>query len=124
MNVVIHQSGVSLEPILREYVERKIAKVGKMAERLGGDAAVLRVEIGRLTRHHKKGKVFRAEINCDIPGIPVKMLRAESLHWDIRAAIDETARNLIRQLKELRGRFAARTSAGARELKRRIREEG
>lgn len=122
MAVVFKESGVRLEPILRDYVEKKIAKVAAAADRFGR-GVLIRVEIGRETGHHRKGRIFRAEINCDIPGIPKRMVRAESTDWDVRTALDLAVGDLLRQLVRLKGRFSARTKAGARELKRRIRGE-
>jgi len=123
MRFTLKGTNLLVTPILREYIERKMARLAKVAERLNKDA-ICRLEIARTTRHHRKGRIWRTEINCEIPAIRKGILRAMSENWDARAALDEAVREMERQIKEFRDLLAAKYRVGAREFKRRIREEG
>jgi ribosomal subunit interface protein len=121
MALLITHGAIRLTPALRTLAERKAEKLMRVTK-MFGNGAVIRMEFGRVTAHHRKGKIFRAEINCDIPGIKVGALRAEATHWDLRTAVDRATDEMARQLEKFRGRLAAQYKKGAREFKRRIRE--
>lgn len=118
---IITHGNIRLTPALRTFVEQKAEKLMRLTKTLGNDV-LIRIELGRTTEHHRKGKIFRAEINCDIPGIRVGVLRAEVEHWDLRTAFEQAVEELVRQIEKFRGRLSAKYKKGAREFKRRIRE--
>ncbi len=60
------------------------------------------VEIGRTTRHHQKGDIFRAEAQMRFPG---KSIRAESERDDLKLAITEVKDELQRELKKYKGKY-------------------
>lgn len=121
MALVITHGTIRLTPALWALAEQKAKKLMRFTKVLG-NGAIIRMEFGRTSAHHRKGKIFRAEINCDIPGIRVGALRAEAEHWDLRTAMEQATDELARQLGKFRGRLSAKYKKGARELKRRIRE--
>ena len=63
-----------------------------------------RVEIGKETKHRKKGPYFRCEINLSLPK---RMLRAESSTESLYAAIDLTVAELKRQIVKFKERPVA-----------------
>lgn len=74
------------------------------AEKLLGDArdtALLEIELGRSTEHHKSGEIYRAEANLDAGG---KLYRAEADADAIEKAIDKAANELLRELRSARSR--------------------
>lgn len=87
---------LELTDAMRAAVEHMLEKLGKYAARYG-EAVSADVELAKTTRHHRKGPFFRAEINVEIPG---KLLRAESEHEDLYAAIEEVEDEMTRQLRE------------------------
>ncbi len=97
-NMLINIKGTNLDltPSIKEYIEMRVAPLEKYLGKseLGNDI-IARVEIGRTTRHHNKGEVYRAEINIDIRN---NIARAESSLDDIRAAIDDVVGKVQRQL--------------------------
>lgn len=98
MKITIKATAVDLTPALKEYIEEKIGSLAKFLTRFDAEGAVgARVEVGRTTRHHHKGLVFRAEVNIDVPG---KVLRAETEDSDIRAAIDKAKDKLKREAEK------------------------
>lgn len=68
---------------------------------------IARVEIARTTKHHKRGDVFRAEINLDLPN---NLLRAVEEDWDIRVAINKTKNKLRREIKKSTEKLASQKS--------------
>ena len=63
-----------------------------------------RIEIGKETKHRKKGPFFRCEINLHLPK---HMLRAESSAESLYAAIDITLDELKRQVVRFKERPVA-----------------
>ena len=97
-----------------EYVDRKLVKT---VERFmsGGDAAVsLKIEVERTTRHHRKGKIFRAEANLSFGK---KVLYAEAFGETLNEAIDLLEEELEREIKKFKERKRALMLKGARRLK-------
>jgi len=96
MKIIIKATGIELTPAIEKYVNEKIGSLEKYLKRLDDDAIIARVEVGKTTEHHNKGKIFRAEVNLSLPCV---LLRAEEIHDDLYAAIDlvsdETKRQIV-----------------------------
>ncbi len=93
MKIIFKATHIDLTPSIKTYVDEKIGSLGRYLQRIeAGGEVTATVEIGRTTHHHHKGDVFRAEVNMPLPG---KMLRAEHVARDMRAAIDRV-RNTLR----------------------------
>jgi len=87
MKIDIKYTGVDSTPAIEEYINEKIGALAKFIQGLEkGTELKAFVEIGRTTKHHQKGPVFRAECNVEVPGT---ILRVEHEDWDIRVAIDK-----------------------------------
>jgi len=113
MKLHIKATNLVLTEDLETYIEEKLGGLEKFTKKYG-TALEAWVEVGRTTRHHKEGDVFRAEIDVRVPG---KILRSEAAGRDVYLAIDETRREMERQLKEYRGKFWTNLKKGARTLK-------
>ncbi len=85
---------MDLTDALREYVEQKISPLEKMTT-VASDSIHAAVEIGKTTHHHKKGDVFRAEVNMHLAH---DMLRAVSVQEDLYTAIDDIKDDMAREL--------------------------
>ena len=98
MHINIKATNLDLTPALKEYIEEKIGSVKKILSRWDTEGvAEAWVEVGRITEHHHKGDVFRAEANIRVPG---KILRAEDEDWDARVAIDRVKDKLKREAEK------------------------
>ncbi|MCL4403784.1 ribosome-associated translation inhibitor RaiA [Patescibacteria group bacterium] len=86
MKINIEATGFDVTPTIKAYIESKIGSLARLLKRFetAGEVMAL-VEVGRTTRHHKHGDVFRAALNLDLPG---KVIRAESENEDLRTAVD------------------------------------
>lgn len=101
MRIIIKTTNLDLTAPLKEYAEEKIGSLSRFLKSFEKEGAVKAVvELGRTTKHHHKGEVFRAEINLSL-GIN-KVLRAEAESRDIRLAIDEVKKKLRQRISKSR----------------------
>lgn len=117
MKTNLKYTNIPPSPAVETYIAQKIGELDKFinirdtAEK--GNAAVEAwVEVGRTTGHHKKGDVFRAEVQVKLPG--KASIRAESVQPDLHLAIDETRDELERQLKRYKNKQRTKALRSAR----------
>jgi ribosomal subunit interface protein len=127
MKVVIKTKDIKLDRALEDFIERKINDLEKFASVFQGEKyfngyygkgkprVEAWVEIGRTTRHHKKGPYFYAECQMRFPG---RSLRATSSSFDLRLAVCEVKDELQGQLKQYKEKVIARRKRGERVLKK------
>lgn len=95
MNTNIKATNVELTPAINDYLNKKIAAFDKLINQ-NDESAALNVVLAKITRHHQKGDIFKAEMNLHISG---KVLQASSEEQDIFAAIDLVKDEMMRELK-------------------------
>lgn len=84
-----------------ERIEKICAKLEKFAPAADPDELRIAIEVGRITRHHRKGTVYRAEINISLGGIS---LRAKAAGGDVITALDEARDEIERRLLKAKRR--------------------
>lgn len=130
MRTIVKTKDIELTSALTEYLDKELDKIRRLLKRAekakdkeearqGREPFTARIELGRTTQHHKKGQVFRAEINLAVPGNEV--LRAEAKREDLRTALTEACDELTRVIKEWKGKRTTLRRKGAREAKRKMR---
>lgn len=101
---------------ITNYIYDKIGELRKSWQNMEpGGVIEVWVEIGRTTKHHRQGAVYRAECNIVLPG---KLLRAEHQDWDVRRCIDEIKNKLQAELKKYMGKMRPQDSRGQKVLRR------
>lgn len=115
MKVTLKGSNLELTDDVREYVDQKIGELDRFVPE--GTFVEARVELARTTFHHKKGDIFRAEVNLHLPG---RLLRAEAEREDIFQAIVEVKNELQRDMKKYKDRQKDLKIRGLRSLKKRM----
>lgn len=95
----IYGHNLELTPELTGHIRNEIRSLKKFIDQKTWDEA--KIEVGRTTQHHRKGEVFRAEINLPLPG---KFLRAEEVSENLHAAINIVKEEIERQVKKYLGR--------------------
>ena len=95
MQINIKGTLIPLTPAIESYVHKKIGALEKFLKQFKPASVEARVEVGKTTGHHKKGNIFRAEVNLSIPK---ELLRAEFSADDLYAAIDLVHDELKRQI--------------------------
>ncbi len=96
MTITISTKNISLDEPLENFVREKIGGLDKL---IGNDKSEARVEIGKPSRHHRSGRVFRAEANIRMGGI---LLRASCEHEDLRNAIVDVQDELQEQIRKFK----------------------
>jgi len=74
-----------------------ISSQGKFVKRFDDGLLRVHVDIGRTTKHHKHGEVYKAEINLVLPG---KHLTASSEDSDVRVALVKAKKILAREIRK------------------------
>lgn len=117
MRHTIKAKNLDITPSVETYVEKKVlASLQKRLAKFSGEGAVIiDIELSRDTRHHKKGEVFRAEVNITIP--PKHMLHSEAIADDIRSAIDLLEDAANRSLDIYKGKLVLEPRRRARKEK-------
>lgn len=120
MRLIIRQKNLKITPALDAYIGMKILKpIRRILEKLrGAEFMIVDLEIARTTRHHRKGKIYRALVNLSLGG---KLIRAEAEDEDVRAAIDLLSEEIEREVKTYRGKNRAVLLRGARQAKKDLR---
>ena len=117
MKLSIKTTNLELTPEIKKAIEEKVATLDKFISHIKTPVEAF-VEVALETRHHKKGKIYYAEANIQVPG---QIIRAEAEEEDIYQAINRIKDELHRLLKEYKKiKFAKREVAG-RVLKRKSR---
>jgi ribosomal subunit interface protein len=95
--------GIELTPSFRTFIESKLPPLAKFVGEFDalGETEIW-LEVGRTTKHHKRGEVFWAAADLRLPK---KILRAEARSNDARAAIDEVKDKLRLEIGKYRTQF-------------------
>ncbi len=115
MNIIFKSKDLEITESIRVYVEKKLATLETFLKNFNQELVKAEVEVGRTTRHHRSGDVFRAEINLSING---KMFRAESEQDDLLAAIDEVRDDLEQEIRKFKTKRDTIFVRGARSIKK------
>ncbi len=98
MNIKIKSTRLELTPAIHDYFQTKM----DMIEKYLGEIKVINcdVEIEKAVGSQRKGDIFRAEVNLEVPH---KLLRVEKTEADLYKAIDKVKDHLelvIKKYKE------------------------
>lgn len=80
---------------IKDYLYKKLEHLKKFINPADG-SVLCDVELGKTSKHHKSGDVFRTEINLHIAG---KNLRAVSETDELFASIDIAKDEMVRELE-------------------------
>ncbi len=97
MRIIVKATNINLTPAINAFVEEKISSIGDIISAHQNESAIARVEIGKPSKHHHSGAVFRSEVNFKIGG---DLFRAEASHEDLYAAINLTKDEIVRQINK------------------------
>jgi len=106
-----------MTPDIDEMIRDKVGLVERFIDLHGNETALAEVEVERST-HHKKGEVFRIEINLSFKG---RVIRVETNNFDARNAIEEARQELEKQIRRSKGKRFDIFKKGARKLKKLMR---
>lgn len=96
MQIKIKSTNIELTESLKNYLEERINSCERIIKKIEFPLEAY-VEIEKMTKHHRKGDIFRAEIKLPLPG---KLIYCDSKKDDIYLAITDLKDKLQRELKE------------------------
>jgi ribosomal subunit interface protein len=94
-------TNLELTEAIENYTREKIGMLEKFLKNIELPQSA-RIEIGKTSDHHKKGKIFFAEVNLELPH---RMLRASVDAEDLYEAIDRVKEALEREILRYTGAF-------------------
>lgn len=110
MIVTIHTTNIEMTPAIKSYVEKKVVSMTKFNEKI----TKITVDVGMLSHHHNKGKIFFAEA---IVFLSRKTVRVKKEAEDLYKAIDKVRDHMKTELKEVKDKRAARDRKTLRKIK-------
>ncbi|TSC61045.1 MAG: Uncharacterized protein G01um101448_812 [Parcubacteria group bacterium Gr01-1014_48] len=117
MNITTKATNLVLTSAIEVYIAKKFGVLTKYVDHSDSSAGG-QIEVGKTTRHHQNGDVFRAEINFHIAG---KDFWTEATANDIYSAIDEAREEIVRMIRAHKGKSTSIKRAGGRAVKKIIR---
>ncbi|MDD5569471.1 MAG: HPF/RaiA family ribosome-associated protein [Candidatus Pacebacteria bacterium] len=96
MEVIIKTKGLSIKSCPTEFIEEKLKGLEKLMPQNIGEK--IEVEVGKVSAHHNKGNIYRAEIYVEMP--KGALLRAVSEKENIRTAVLDAKKEFEIQLKK------------------------
>lgn len=115
-DIKIKATGVDLPQTIVNYIYDKIGGLKKyLKEKSAAGGVDIDVEIGRTTKHHRRGPVYKAECNIVLSG---KVLRGEHEDWDVRRCIDEIKNELQQEIKKYLAKARPQDSRGQEEIRK------
>ncbi|MCX6785070.1 MAG: ribosome-associated translation inhibitor RaiA [Candidatus Komeilibacteria bacterium] len=102
----IYAKNLDLTAPLKEYIDLKMKKLAKFIK----NNEHYQIDLSR-DAHHKKGEVFRAEINLAIAN---EVFRAVEIGPDIRSALDVARDKMFLQINKIKQKKISARRAGGK----------
>ncbi len=117
MKIIIKGTKIKLTQNLKDFIEEKIRDLEKFFKfKVKEDFEVKAfMEIGKLSKHHRKGDIFYAECQILLPG---KGVRSVAEKEDLKLAICEVKDELQKQLKKYKKAQMQKVARGKRRIKK------
>lgn len=116
MRINTKATNITFTPSISEYIEKKVNMLGKFFR--GGEDVLVNVEVGKVSKHHKSGDVFRAEIRAIVDG---QNYYAVSETGDLYAAIDMVKDEIVQELTSSRKKALRLFRKGGAKIKKLLR---
>lgn len=114
MNINIKSISIDLLPNVHDYLNKKIVSFEKLIDK-NDQSVALNIILAKVTRHHQKGDIFKAEMNLHISG---KIFQASAEEQDLFAAIDIVKDEIIGELKKHKGKKIVAVKKGGSKIKK------
>lgn len=106
----------SLTPAIDDYIDKKLETLEKFFRDVSG--ALINVEVGKTTSHHKSGDIFKAEIHLMANG---EEYYASAETEDLYASIDKVKDEIVRELTSKRKKALRLFRKGGARIKNMLR---
>lgn len=116
MKLNIKAIEIEITPAIQSYVEKKLAMLKKLLVRQEKlDTIMAKVELGKITRHHRSGPLFKAEAHLRVGK---EIFNASATAEDLYAAIDMVKDELSREIASSKQKKKVLVRKGARAIKK------
>lgn len=112
MKINIKATNIELTNAIYDYVNRRLEGLEKFTK---DQEVIAYVEVGKTTKHHKEGEIFKAEFNLEISGTKFYSL---SEKVDLYQAIDDAKEEVVNQIKNNKKRKQTLYKRGAASVKK------
>ncbi|MEK7134452.1 MAG: ribosome-associated translation inhibitor RaiA [Patescibacteria group bacterium] len=113
----IKGTNIELTSAISDYAAKKVSQLEKFVAP-DDTSAMVDVEVGKTTKHHQTGDVFRAEFNLFVGG---KQYNAASEKEDLYAALDDVKDEIARELSKSKTRTRDLARRGGASIKNIVR---
>lgn len=113
ININIKSKNFEMTPEIEEYINNKVSSVEKFLQVNHEENVLVEFEVEQST-HHKKGEVYRAEMNLSIRG---NLFRGDSENYDVKTAIDNVRDQIEKQIRRSKKKHIVLFQRGARAIK-------
>jgi|SRR3989338_6933047 len=113
MKIKLRSKNFDITPAIDEYVSKKISTLEKFLDTK--NEVLCEVEIGRTTKHHNTGDIFKAEVNIVQPGN--KQIYAVAEEIDLYTAIDVVRDEAERAIVSRKNKYKTLWRRGASQIK-------
>ncbi len=105
---------IALTPAINDYLEKRIAHVDKFLNDGISETVMCYIELGKSTKHHKKGDFYKTEITVHVGG---KSFRAEAEESDLYTSIDTATDEMTEELRSFKDKKISLLKRGGVKLK-------
>ena len=113
MQIKIRSKNFDITPAIDDYISKKISTLEKYVDTKNN--VLCEVEIGRTTKHHNTGDIFKAEVNIVQPGNVQIYAVAEEI--DLYTAIDVVRDEAERSIVSRKSKYKTLWRRGASRIK-------
>ncbi|MFA6426906.1 MAG: ribosome-associated translation inhibitor RaiA [Candidatus Magasanikbacteria bacterium] len=101
MLITVRGTGIDLTDAIKDYAEEKISSLTKFFDNITNAD----IDVGMLSHHHNKGKIYYAEVNVNVPG---KMIRVVKESETLYKAIDKVKDHLKVELEKMKEKMRSK----------------
>ncbi len=112
MNINIKATNIELTEAINDYVNKRLMGLEKFIKE---KEIIAYVEVGKTTKHHKSGDIFRAEFNIEISGVKFYTVSEKE---DLYKAIDDAKEEMVYQIKNNKKRKQTLFKRGSMSVKK------
>src|SRR3989344_2097170 len=96
----IKTTNISIDSNIEDYLDKRLEAIEKLIDP-ENPTLLIEIELGRTSKHHQSGDIFRAEINLTIDGDSFRAVAEKS---DLMSAIDQIKDEIANELRSHKGR--------------------
>jgi len=112
MKTNIKATNIELTSAINDYVHKRLQALEKFTK---DKEIIAYVEVGKTTKHHKEGEIFKAEFNLEISGVKFYSISEKE---DLYQAIDDAKEEVVHQIKNDKKRKQTLYKRGASSVKK------